>query len=97
MTKQCCICGKVFETNRSKQITCGADECKKEQHRIYLQTYMTQYRMNNRNAINEKNRAYMRKVRNGAVAQSDTLIGLNYAERQKIKTLAIVGKVRTEL
>lgn len=94
MTKQCCICGKTFETNRNKQVTCGSVECKTAQHKEYLRNYMTQYRMNNRNIINERNKAYMRRVRGSERAKSDTLIGLNYAERQKAKTLEMVGRVK---
>lgn len=94
MTKQCCICGKTFETNRSAQVTCGSAECKKAQHKEYLRNYMTQYRMNNRSIINQRNKEYMRRVRSDANTKNDTLIGLNYAERQKAKTLEMVGRVK---
>lgn len=97
MTKQCCVCGKTFDTNRKSQITCGDEACKKEQHREYLRGYMMQYRMNNRNIINQKNKEYMRKVRSETTKKNDSIIGLGYAERQKAKTLAMVGGVRTEL
>ena len=97
MTKQCCICGKTFDTPRKNQVTCGADECKKEQHKIYLRRYMEQYRLDHRTEINQRNREYMRRVRSGEQLKDNTLIGLNYAERQKAKTLAMVSRVRTEL
>lgn len=97
MTKRCCICGKDFETNRNYQVTCGNDECKKEQHKIYLRRYMEQYRLDHKVQINQKNKEYMRRVRSGEQLKDDTLIGLNYAERQKAKTLAMVSRVRTEL
>lgn len=94
MTKQCCICGKTFETNRNSQVTCGSAECKKEQHKEYLRNYMTQYRMNNRNTINQRNKEYMRRVRAKELPTEDTMVALDYAERQRQKTLAMVGKVQ---
>lgn len=97
MTKQCCICGKTFEAVRKVQVTCGAEECKREQHKIYLRGYMEQYRLDHRAEINQKNKEYMRRVRSGEQPINDTLNGLNYAERQKAKTLAMVSRVRTEL
>lgn len=94
MTKQCCICGKTFETTRNKQVTCGAEECKKEQHRRYLRGYMTQYRLEHKAVINQRNKEYMRRVRAKELLTEDTMVALDYAERQRQKTLAMVGRVQ---
>lgn len=97
MTRQCCICGKAFAPQKKNQVTCGADECQKERHRIYLRSYMERYRAEHRAEINQKNKEYMRRVRSGEQSEEDTFAGLNYAERQMAKTLAMVGRIRTEL
>lgn len=94
MTKQCCICGKTFETNRKVQVTCGSTECKNAQHKEYLRKYMTQYRSVHKAEINQRNKEYMRRARGSKQSKDDTLIGLNYAERQKAKTLEMVGRVQ---
>ena len=98
MTKQCCICGEYFETNRSNRKTCGDEDCKHIQHLEYLRIYAANKRRENRTEMRKYNREWMRDYRaeqkRKEAEKVDTLIGLNYAERQKAQTLAMVGKVQ---
>ncbi len=98
MTKQCCICGEYFETNRSNRKTCGDPDCKHIQHLGYLRIYAANKRREKRSEVNEYNRKWMRGYRaeqkRKEAEKVDTLIGLNYAERQMAKTLEMVGRVQ---
>lgn len=98
MTKQCCICGKVFEASRPDRKTCGDPDCKHIQHLEYLRIYAANRRSEKRSEVNDYNRKWMREYRakqkQKASEHVDTLIGLDYAERQKRKTLAMVGRVQ---
>ena len=35
MHKTCVICGKAFETYKSRQVTCGSEECRRTQSQTY--------------------------------------------------------------
>ena len=97
--KKCCVCGKEFQAKRKDQITCASVECMERHRKDYIKAYAPQYRKKNRDRVNKNNREYMRRrrKREKEQAKEDTLIGLNYAERQKQKLLESVEKVRTEL
>lgn len=96
--RRCEICGKEYIPKRSDQRTCLAPECMKErQRRNYLE-----YRRKNYAAVLETNRRCMAKRREERMREKDppkqdTLVAIGYAERQRAQTLAMVGKVRTEL
>lgn len=102
MTKQCVICGKEFETNRVRRVTCGDSNCMKEHHRNYQKMYAPIYRNTHRDAVNRRNREYARKKRKTKAEnrkveskpKEDTIVGLGYAERQMAQTLEMVGKVK---
>lgn len=67
-----------------------------QHHRDYLRAYMPKYREKNRERVRRNNRNYMRRKRNKFLrepSKPDTIVGLNYAERQRQKTLALAGKV----
>lgn len=107
MTKVCCICGCEYEPQRKNQVTCLADECRHEQHLIY----MRQYAKRNRNVKGvsrqeykrEKARQYRARMRGEVYVpifarqkpteEKPMLDASTYAERQRAKTLAMVGKV----
>lgn len=93
MTKECCICGCEFTPRMKTQITCGDPDCKRIRHL----EYMSEYGYRNRAKHREYNREWMRRARQ---VRGDDLpkdgSADNYAERQKQKTLAMVGGVDLE-
>lgn len=91
MIKQCCVCGRQFDA-QGKDKTCSK-ECRKVMKRIWARAYRER---KGREYNKEWMREY-RKERNLSEHKEDTLIGLNYAERQKQKSLELAGKVRTTL
>ena len=96
--RRCIICGKEYIPRRSDQRTCGSDECMKARQRLnYLEYRKTHYA-----ALLETNRRCMAKRRKEREMEKhppkkDTIVAIGYAERQREKTLAMAGKVRTEL
>ena len=90
MIKKCCVCGKEFDA-QGKDKTCST-ECRKAMRR----SWEKDYRERKGRAYNREWMREYRKERN-LEAKEDTLVGLGYAERQRQKTLALVGKVRTTL
>ena len=96
--RRCIICGVEYIPRRSDQRTCGSQECKKARQRLnYLE-----YRKENYAAVLETNRRCMAKRREERMREKntpkpDTIVAIGYAERQREATLAMVGKVRTEL
>lgn len=97
--RKCCICGTEFVAMRANVRACNNPECKteakKERQRLwYKKNYL---------AASTKNREYMRKVRaedkpdGPHVRKPDTIVAIGYAERQMAKSLAMAGKVSTEL
>lgn len=87
MTKRCVICGREFDA-QGKDRTCGI-ACRKILKRERARQYREKGREYNRNWMQE-----YRKKNKLPEAKEDTLIGLNYAERQMAKTLEMVGKVK---
>lgn len=89
-TKQCCICGCEFKPYHKRQVTCGSAECKRLQHLDYMKRYNKATSIKHR----EYNREWMRRARR---ARGDDLVrdysADSYAERQKRKTLAMIGGV----
>lgn len=101
MTRRCCICGAEFEPKRKDQVTCLDEDCKHIQHLEYLRQYAANRRKEKRSEVNEYNRLWMRgyrdeqkAIRKARLQAINSFEGLNYAERQKTKTLAIAGKVQ---
>lgn len=96
--RRCIICGVEYIPRRSDQRTCGSQECKKARQRLnYLE-----YRKHNYAALLETNRRSMAKKRKEREMDKhppkpDTIVAIGYAERQREKTLAMAGKVNTEL
>ncbi len=94
----CIICGKEYIPKRSDQRTCGSDECMRARQRLnYLE-----YRRKNYAAVLETNRRRMAKRREERMREKnpskpDTIVAIGYAERQRAETLAMAGKVKTEL
>ena len=89
----CVICGRAFVPARGNQVTCNSISCKKERHR----RQSLKWRDENRDAVRESNRKYMRRAREEAPVKEDTIVAIGYAERQIAATLERVGKVKTEL
>ena len=94
----CEICGAEYIPRRFDQRTCASAECKKARQRLnYLE-----YRKNNYAAVLETNRRSMAKRREERMREKDppkqdTIVAIGYADRQRAKTLAMAGKVNTEL
>lgn len=100
MTVECCICGKLFETNRTDRKTCGDIDCKNVYRLQYLQEYAAKYRKSNRDEKNEKNRQWMREYREKQKAEKEakqkainSFEAEGYAERQIKKSLELAGKI----
>lgn len=103
---KCVICGAEFTPKKKKQVTCLSDECRHEQHLIYMRQYANRNRdikgVSKQEYKREKARQYRarkrgevyvpnfesRKPKEKPMADAST-----YAERQRAKTLAMVGKV----
>lgn len=94
----CIICGKEYIPRRSDQRTCASEECMRARQRLnYLE-----YRKKNYAAVLESNRRSMAKKRKEREMEKqppkpDTIVAIGYAERQKAKTLEMVGRVKVEL
>ena len=88
----CVICGREYIPTGTKQKTCS-EECKKENRRRYSKTYQQKRRMSDE--FNEYKRMKMReyRARERMKEQSKRSPAEGYAERQRQKTLAMVGKV----
>lgn len=101
MIKQCVVCGKSFQTNRDRQVTCGDLDCQYARHMEYLTEYSRKRRKTHRQEINDYNREWMRKYRAKQKAEAERRTKQinsfecdGYADRQKAKTLALAGKVQ---
>ena len=80
--RQCAICGKTFIPRNKTQKSCGAPECVRKWK-------------NRRDRTNK--RAYKKKPKPVYVPKPDTIVAIGYADRQREKTLAMVGKIKVEL
>ena len=94
MTRICPICGEPYEPLRSNSPTCQRAECKKEHKANYMREYMKQ----NRGVRRKYNREWMSEYRKGKQGPTEKaaeeVVVIDYAERQKQKTLEMVGKVK---
>lgn len=89
----CSICGCEYEPRQRNQVTCGDPDCRRIQHLEYMRKYGKAHRKEHR----EYNRAWMAKKRAEEAEKAeekDTIIGLGYAERQRQKTLELVGGIQ---
>ena len=91
MIKKCIICGRKFDA-QGKDKTCSK-ECRKVMKREWARAY----RERKGRAYNREWMREYRKERSLPEVKEDTLVGLNYAERQKQKSLELAGRVRTTL
>ena len=91
--KSCPICHKPFEPKRKNQPTCGDEECICEWRLAYKRNYMRERRSQRREYNRQWMAKYRAKQKELVKQQKDTLVGLNYAERQKQKTLSMIGKI----
>lgn len=94
----CVVCGKEYTPKRSDQKTCLSEKCKKEVMRMS----QAEYRRVNYAKVLETNRRSMAKRKEERrrmmhPTKPDTIVAIGYADRQRANTLAMVGKVRTEL
>lgn len=91
--RACEICGRMYKPSRINQRTCASPECTRERKRICAS------KKQNEGTYKARKRDYMRRLRTPEpyVPKPDTIIAIGYADRQKAKTLAMVGKVNTEL
>lgn len=85
--RYCEICGSVYKPCRANQRTCGSAECVKEMRRQNAREWQLKHYREKREMI--------QKAR--SEVKPDTIVAIGYAERQKEQTLAMAGKVRTEL
>jgi Bacteriophage Lambda NinG protein. len=96
-TKICEICGKEFVPRRRDQRCCLAPECTKERQR----RTQREYRKRNYAKVLENNRKTMKarreREKRKKESKKDTIVAIGYADRQRAETLAMAGKVRTEL
>lgn len=91
--RACSICGKSFTPRRINQITCGSEECVKANKR----KHEDKWKMLNYQRSLDAHRDYNRRKRNENNAKPDTIVAKGYAERQVAASLALAGKVNTEL
>ena len=94
--KQCVICGKPFEPRSNNQLMCSA-ACQRERNRQRCKKYYDAhgYEPDKRREYFRLKRKQYRKTERKTDHHDFEADG--YAERQKQKTLASVGKVRTSL
>lgn len=92
--RKCPICGKAFEPIRKNQPTCGDDECRLEWRRAYSRKYMDSRRAEKREYNRKWMAKYRAKMKSAEEKPKNDFEGLNYAERQKQKTLALAGEIK---
>ena len=99
MTKECAICGAEFEAKgRAKMCS---DLCRKLNRQAYMSAYQPKRREYNRlwmrryrEMLGKDEVNYRQKELRDSKKQVNTFEGLNYAERQKQRTLELVGRVQ---
>lgn len=99
--RQCVICGIEYKPRQKNQVTCGDPDCRRIQHLEYMSRYGKAHRKEHA----EYNRAWMaRKRAEEAEAKGEAKriktessrearMGMSYAERQKARTLAMIGGI----
>lgn len=96
--RRCEICGREYTPRRSDQRTCLDEKCMKERQRLNR----IEYRRTHYASVLESNRKSMAKRRAERYLaehppKKDTIVAIGYADRQRAETLAMAGKVNTEL
>ena len=83
--KKCEICGRMYKPGKKDQRTCASKECIHEMRRL--------------NALRWQREHYAakRESRKKREVKKDTIVAIGYADRQREKTLAMVGKVKVTL
>ena len=91
--RACEICGRMYTPGRIDQRTCASPECVRERKRAYG------IRKTNEGGYKARKRAYMQRNREPEEhkPKPDTIVAIGYAERQREKTLAMVGKIKVTL
>lgn len=89
--KECVKCGKEFETRYKAQKQCN--ECKQAELDARVETGPNSYVRN----LTSWEQHFKSKWTKRATAKNDRIKGEGYAERQKQRTLELVGKVKVEL
>lgn len=89
----CEICGRIYKPARKDQRTCASEECTRERKRLYAIKKLHE------GAYRARKREYMRRKRTPEPykPKEDTIVAIGYADRQREKTLAMVGKVKVTL
>ena len=98
--RACIICGTVFQPFRLSVVTCSNPECKRKaklekQKKWYRENY-TRVRAENKKH-EEEIKAIEQALNEPHKPKPDTIVAIGYADRQRQKTLEMVGKVKTEL
>lgn len=96
--RRCVICGKEYIPRRSNQRCCLDPECKAARKRLTW----AEYREKHYGSVLAHNRESMARKREERRRQEnppkeDTIVAIGYADRQRAQTLAMAGKVNTEL
>lgn len=88
----CEICGQMYKPGKKDQRTCASEECTRERKRLYA------VRKLHEGTYRARKRDYMRRKRaQEPQKKKDTIVAIGYADRQRKKTLEMVGKVKVEL
>ena len=96
--RRCEICGKEYIPTRSNQRCCLDPLCKEARKRLTW----AEYREKHYESVLSHNRKSMAKKRAEKYLaehppKEDTIVAIGYADRQRAETLAMAGKVNTEL
>ena len=91
--RACEICGRMYVPKRFDQRTCASVECVRERKRLY-----SAKELHDGEYVARK-REYMRQRRTPEPhkPKEDTIVAIGYADRQMAASLALAGKVNTEL
>ena len=97
--RTCDICGKVFHPTNWNQRLCTDPKCKEEGKRMRMKKWRVEnpdkyFAYQERKAIRDRKKKQEQTKR---VPKPDTIVAIGYAERQMAASLAMAGKVRTEL
>lgn len=93
--KACIICGTMFKPIRQSIVTCSNPECK---YKAKLERQKVWYKENYTRILDEKRKNKAEeKLDEPHKPKPDTIVAIGYADRQRQKTLEMVGKVKTEL
>ena len=88
--RPCSVCGKVFTPPHGNRKICN--ECREKLKKNIGSDWVIQYE----NPVDVAGYEYRLSRRNKAKF-SDTIVAIGYADRQREKTLAMVGKIKVTL